>query len=78
MKRQLADAFSSKALLEQEEIVQHCVDGFINKIGQAGKSLEGLNLTKWFEMIAFDVLGEMAFGESFHCIADGRFCYPRT
>ncbi|KAL3417255.1 BCL4p [Phlyctema vagabunda] len=31
----------------------------------------GLNMTKWFEMISFDILGEMAFGEGFHCVEDG-------
>lgn len=29
-------------------------------------------MVKWFEMNAFDLLGEMAFGESFGCIAEGR------
>ena len=29
-------------------------------------------MTVWYEMLAFDILGEMAFGESFHCIEDGR------
>ncbi|RYO91163.1 hypothetical protein DL766_000129 [Monosporascus sp. MC13-8B] len=32
----------------------------------------GLNITKWFEMVSFDVLGEMAFGESFGSIESGH------
>lgn len=75
MKRSLAGGFSSKALLEQETLVQRCVDKFIEKVGQAGKGTEGLNITEWYEMIAFDVLGEMAFGESFHCIDDGTLSF---
>lgn len=71
MKRSLAGGFSNKALLEQEEIVQGCVDKFIEKIADAAAGPQGLNMTDWYEMLAFDVLGEMAFGESFHCIDDG-------
>ncbi|KAM0810958.1 putative Cytochrome P450 monooxygenase [Seiridium cardinale] len=29
-------------------------------------------MVKWFEMNAFDLLGEMAFGESFGCIAEEK------
>ncbi|ORY66220.1 putative cytochrome P450, partial [Pseudomassariella vexata] len=72
MKRSLSAAFSTKALAQQESIVQKCVDGFIQRIGTDGNSDNGLNMTKWYEMIAFDILGEMAFGESFHCIKSGK------
>lgn len=72
MKKSLAGAFSNKALLEQETIVQGCVDGFIAKLGKLGGDKNGLNMTDWYEMIAFDVLGEMAFGESFQCIENGK------
>ena len=72
MKRSLAGAFSSKALFEQESTVQGCVDVFITKIGKLGQQKEGLNMTDWYEMIAFDILGEMAFGESFGCVETGK------
>ncbi|KAF5027086.1 hypothetical protein F66182_798 [Fusarium sp. NRRL 66182] len=72
MKKSLSGAFSTKALTQQEEIVQKCVDGFTRRLGQDGTSKHGLNMTKWFEMIAFDILGEMAFGETFHCIEKGK------
>lgn len=71
MKRSLSAAFSTKALARQESIVQDCVDGFVQRIGADGSCKEGRNMTKWFEMIAFDILGEMAFGESFRCVENG-------
>lgn len=78
MKRNLSAAFSTKALLEQESIVNSCADAFIKKIGEQEASKEqGLNMTKWYEMISFDILGEMAFGESFHAVQQGTiFYYP--
>lgn len=73
MKKSLSAAFSTKALLEQEEIINRCVDGFVARIGKDGApGTKGLDLTKWYEMVSFDILGEMAFGESFHCIESGR------
>ncbi|KAL4799277.1 cytochrome P450 [Aspergillus venezuelensis] len=73
MKASLSAAFSTKALSEQEHIVATAVDGLVNRLGELGvlKS-KGVDMTKWYEMIAFDVLGEMAFGESFGCVENGR------
>ncbi|RAQ59967.1 cytochrome P450 [Aspergillus flavus] len=68
MRKSLAAAFSTKALLEQEDIIQGCVNDFIEGI----RSQTTVNVTKWFEMLAFDILGEMAFGESFHCIENRK------
>ena len=69
MRRLLSRSFSNKALKEQEDLVQKCVDEFVEKIGVRGKSSKrGLDMTEWYEMISFDILGEMAFGESFHCV----------
>ena len=73
MRKSFSAAFSTKALSEQEGIVAQCVDAFITRIGKEGsRGTPGLNMTKWYEMIAFDILGEMAFGESFHCIESGQ------
>lgn len=73
MKSFLSAAFSTKALLEQETLVSQTVDAFITRLGQdGGPKTKGLNMTKWTEMVAFDILGEMAFGQSFECIVRGE------
>ncbi|KAH0425313.1 Cytochrome P450 [Colletotrichum camelliae] len=72
MKKNLLASFSTKALAQQESIVHSVVDGFIGRLESDGTSRKGLDMTKWFEMVAFDILGEMAFGESFHCIETGK------
>ncbi|KAL2010319.1 hypothetical protein VTN00DRAFT_6126 [Thermoascus crustaceus] len=80
MQKSLSAAFSHKALMEQESIVAECVERFVAKIGDAelNKSKNkdntkgGLDMTKWYEMVAFDILGELAFGESFHSIENGK------
>lgn len=78
MKKSLSAAFSTKALVQQESIVKRCVDGFVHRLGADGACEKGLNMTKWFEMIAFDILGEMAFGETFHCVENGKQALTNT
>lgn len=73
MKRNLAGAFSTKALHEQEYIVDGAINGFIEKLALEGKGgRKPVNATQWFEMITFDILGEMAFGQSFGSIESGE------
>lgn len=77
MKKSLSAAFSTKALAEQEPIVVRVIDEFVARIGQdGGPGTGGLNMTRWYEMCAFDILGEMAFGESFRCIETGTLGIP--
>ncbi|KAF6824735.1 benzoate 4-monooxygenase cytochrome p450 [Colletotrichum plurivorum] len=72
MRKMLSPAFSQRGLLEQEEIISRIVDKFVNIMGEkAGPGSKGLNMTKWYEMNTFDILGEMAFGESFHSLDAG-------
>lgn len=74
MRKMISAAFSQRSLLDQESIVSDKIDDFVRIIGkQAGPDSAGANMTKWYEMVSFDILGEMAFGESFHSLEDGRF-----
>ncbi|KAI0401942.1 cytochrome P450 [Xylaria palmicola] len=73
MKQLLSTAFSPKALREQESVVAKQVDEFVDRlVKEGGPGSGGLNLTMWFEMVSFDILGDMAFGESFGCVENGK------
>ncbi|KAK0636059.1 cytochrome P450 [Bombardia bombarda] len=72
MRKMLSSAFSTKVLLEQEEIITKAVDEFVDRLGRDGARAGGMNMTKWYEMVSFDTLGEMAFGESFHSVENGE------
>lgn len=48
------------------------IDGKRARKGGTDTDQTGLNLTAWYEMLAFDILGAMAFGESFHCLERGQ------
>ncbi|KAI0099744.1 cytochrome P450 [Nemania sp. FL0031] len=61
-------AFTQKALLEQESIIQRFVDNFVKKVGKLGAGPEGLDMVKWYQMVSFDIFGELGFGETFGCL----------
>ncbi|KAI0516780.1 putative cytochrome P450 [Xylaria bambusicola] len=72
-KRNLLAAFSPKALAAQEDIMHRCINAFVSKIGPESQRLpNGINMVEWFNMSSFDLFGEMAFGETFGCIASGK------
>ncbi|KAI3332172.1 cytochrome P450 [Xylariaceae sp. AK1471] len=73
MRKMLSPAFARRELLEQEDIIASVVNKFVMILREkGGPNSEGLDMTKWFQMNTFDVLGEMAFGESFHSLDDGK------
>ncbi|KAJ8113161.1 hypothetical protein ONZ43_g5216 [Nemania bipapillata] len=73
MRKMLSAAFSQRSLLEQEATVSSAIDEFVRVIGEeGGPYTPGINMTKWNEMISFDILGEMAFGESFHSVENRK------
>lgn len=76
MRKLLSHAFSQRSLIEQESLVSTAVDRFINKIGSVGGSDEGLDITKWFNIMTFDIIGDLAFGETFRGIESGIYHSP--
>ncbi|KAI0191318.1 cytochrome protein [Astrocystis sublimbata] len=63
-----AAVFTQKALLAQEPTIQRYVDQFVEKVGKLGRGAKGLDMVKWYQMVSFDIFGELGFGETFGCI----------
>jgi cytochrome P450 len=72
-RRALAHSFSTKALLEQEEIIQGYVSSFIKNLSRMADSSETLNMVNWLNFTTFDIIGDLAFGEPFGCLELGAF-----
>jgi cytochrome P450 len=72
-RRALAYSFSQKALLEQEHIVQSFVDTLITKLKLKADNGEVFNMVDWLNFTTFDIIGDLAFGEPFGCLADEKF-----
>lgn len=71
MRKMLSHAFSARALAEQESIVQDTITEFIVQVGREAEKGPWVNMVPWFNYLTFDIIGELAFGESFHCMAEG-------
>jgi cytochrome P450 len=72
-RRALAHSFSTKALLEQEEIIQGYVSSLIKNLGRMADNSESFNLVNWLNFTTFDIIGDLAFGEPFGCLELGAF-----
>ena len=70
MRKYLSNAFSDRSLKEQEYLVTEVVDRFIDQIGERGK--DSLDLVPWFNLATFDIIGSLAFGETFGGVESGE------
>ncbi|KAK2021586.1 cytochrome P450 [Colletotrichum zoysiae] len=73
-RRALSHGFSAQAMLEQQPIIKAYVDLLIQRLREncAGGS-DALNLVSWYNWTTFDVIGDLAFGEPFHCLEDSGY-----
>lgn len=66
-RRSLAHAFSKQGLREQETIINHHVDGMVTSISErCGSGLTDLGT--WLSWTTTDIIGDLAFGDSFGCV----------
>lgn len=72
MRKYLSHAFSDRSLKEQEDLVGEIVDEFITQLGLNSSGEEGLDIVFWFNLTTFDIIGSLAFGESFEGLKSGE------
>ncbi|KAG6364621.1 hypothetical protein INS49_006224 [Diaporthe citri] len=69
MRRTLAAAFSVRALAAQQPLINGFIDLLIQRLREKGENgAKSLNMTKWYEWATFDIIGNLALGESFQCL----------
>ncbi|TAQ90989.1 hypothetical protein B7494_g721 [Chlorociboria aeruginascens] len=73
IRRLLNHAFSSQALTAQETLIQDYSLQFINGLRSiSSQSPSGIvPLSTWYNLATFDLIGDLAFGESFHGVKTG-------
>lgn len=65
-RRLLSHAFSDKGLREQESLIMAYVDLLISRLRESEDDVQ--DVAKWYNWTTFDLIGDLAFGESFHCL----------
>lgn len=75
MRRLLSHAFSDRALKEQEALIRAQVETLISGLKKQiqGPSKGKVELSDWYHWTTFDVIGDLAFGESFDCLSDTTY-----
>lgn len=68
-RRLVSHAFSDKALREQEPLIKGYVDLLIQRLHEH-VSTGPLDMVAWYNWTTFDLIGDLAFGESFDCLAN--------
>jgi len=70
-RRLLSHAFSKKALEEQHSMIISYVDLLVRRLHE--NAAKPQDLMAWYNWTTFDIIGNLAFGESFSCLEDQRF-----
>lgn len=70
MRKLLKNCFSAKALTGQEQTVQYHTNLMTRKLNERMHDKSGtiVNIVDWYMFLAFDILGDLGFGESFNCL----------
>ncbi len=75
----LSNSFTEDSLRTQHPLIHHHADMLVSKLRElasAPASLSGgalINMTDWLNFFTMDVIGDLAFGESFDCLKTGEY-----
>ncbi|KAH7027229.1 cytochrome P450 3A17 [Microdochium trichocladiopsis] len=72
-RRHLAHACSDAALAEQQGFVLKYVDLVMEKFSRSADAGEHVNVVDWLNFMTFDVIGDLAFGESFGSLGRSEY-----
>jgi cytochrome P450 len=70
-RRKVASAYSMSSLISYEPFVDNCASLLISHFDAAAASGKTLDFGHWFRCYAFDVIGEITFGQRFGLLDDG-------
>lgn len=68
IRRNVANAFSEKALRAQEGLIKSHVDLLIVRLGELADAKQKLDIVMWYNYATFDIIGDLAFGKPFGCL----------
>jgi cytochrome P450 len=67
LRRQLSPGFSDKSLREQEPLISGYIDLLMSRL-RARCGSGPIEVSKFYNWVAFDIIGHLAFGEPFGCL----------
>ncbi|KAK1753193.1 cytochrome P450 [Echria macrotheca] len=73
LRRTMAHGFSDRSMREQQPIIQGYVDLLVRRLRGLAEAGEAVDMTAWYNFTTFDVIGDLAFGESFGCLDNSDY-----
>lgn len=77
IRRTLTPAFTLRALQQQEPLLQTGVALLIQRLQEKIKNSDGtsdaFDIIPWFNFVAFDIFGDIAYGETFDCLQTSNY-----
>ncbi|KAJ5104801.1 hypothetical protein NUU61_002148 [Penicillium alfredii] len=64
-RKRYTSLYSMSSLVHYESFVDHCAQLFTQRLTEFADRQQPLNLSHWFQCYAFDVIGNITFGERF-------------
>ncbi|KAL5611271.1 hypothetical protein FOBRF1_007388 [Fusarium oxysporum] len=73
-RRILSNGFSAKAMQDQQPMMMKYVDLLFQRLHEnCDDGKKALDLVSWYNFTTFDIIGDLAFGESFGCLASSNY-----
>ncbi|KAI9149656.1 Trichothecene C-4 hydroxylase [Paramyrothecium foliicola] len=69
-RKAMSHAFSPRGLQEQEPIVKGYLDMLIDRLKHVAEKGEKTDMVQWYNFTLFDIIGDLAFGQSFGGLRD--------
>ncbi|KAF2756359.1 putative cytochrome P450 [Pseudovirgaria hyperparasitica] len=73
LRRLMAHGFSDKALREQQPTVNSYVSLLIQRLQEKAEHGDAINVQDWYNFITFDIIGHLAYSESFDCLSNSTY-----
>lgn len=73
-RRLLSHAFSKRAFRQQEYLLLRYIGLSINQLTEKAKAANPVvDMLQWLNFTTSDIVGDLAFGELFHCLEESRY-----
>ncbi|KAK0624940.1 cytochrome P450 [Bombardia bombarda] len=74
LRRTMAHGFSDRSMRDQQPIIKGYIDMLIKRLYEnCGAGEKKVDLAAWYNYTTFDVIGDLAFGESFGCLQSSGY-----
>ncbi|RDW56936.1 hypothetical protein BP5796_13003 [Coleophoma crateriformis] len=75
MRKLVSHAFSDAALRGQETILNHYFELLVSQLQKRADdpNVESVDMTRWYNYLTFDVIGDLAFGQPFGALESGEY-----